>query len=171
MNYRYLHLEAQKEALKVIEETDKEFEALFGRSYGGLIDAYRMDDAESTIVTMGSMTGAAKEAVDLARKNGIKIGLIKIRALRPFPKDRIIKALANVKSFGVIDRNVSFGWNTGVVYQEIKAALYESGRIVPSVPFIGGLGGEDLTVDMMYGAIQLIAEISENHETVWLTRE
>lgn len=171
MNYRYLHLEAQKEALKVIEETDKEFEALFGRSYGGLIDAYRMDDAESTIVTMGSMTGAAKEAVDLARKNGIKIGLIKIRALRPFPKDRIIKALANVKSFGVIDRNVSFGWNTGVVYQEIKAALYESGRIVPSVPFIGGLGGEDLTVDMMYGAIQLITEISENHETVWLTRE
>jgi pyruvate ferredoxin oxidoreductase alpha subunit/phenylglyoxylate dehydrogenase alpha subunit len=117
------------------------------------------------------MTGAAKEAVDIARKNGAKIGLIKIRVLRPFPKDRLIKALGKVNSFGVIDRNVSFGWNTGVVYQETKAALYESGRIIPSVPFIGGLGGEDLTVDMMVGAIGLIGQISKNHETVWLERE
>ncbi len=171
MNYRYLHLEAQQNALQVIEETDKEFESLFGRSYGGLIESYRMEDAEYAIITMGSMTGAAKEAVDFARQNGKSIGLVKLRVLRPFPKSKIIEALSKVKAFGVVDRNVSFGWNTGVIYQEIKSALYESGQFMPSIPFIGGLGGEDLTLDMMIEAIETICHASESKETIWLTRE
>ena len=169
MEYRYKHLLSQQKALKVIDDVDKEFEYLFGRSYGGLIEEYRMNDAETAILVMGSMTGAAKEAVDIKRKEGIKIGLIKIRALRPFPKERIIKSLDKVKAFGVVDRNVSFGWNTGVVYQEIKSALYESGKAVPSIPFIGGLGGEDLTVNMMMESVDRINSIKKNHSTVWLT--
>ncbi len=174
MEYRYKHLESQQNALEVIEEVDKEFASLFGRSYGGLIEEYRMEDAESVIVTMGSMTGAAKEAVDIKRNEGAKIGLIKIRALRPFPKERLCKAFSNAKSFGVIDRNVSFGWNTGVVYQEVKSALYEGKIQIPSVPFVGGLGGEDLTVDMMLKAIDEIldaANSDKNREAIWLVRE
>lgn len=171
MEYRYKHLASQQNALRVIEETDREYERLFGRSYGGVIEEYRMEDAEYAIVTMGSMTGAAKEAVDLKRNDGVKAGLVKIRSLRPFPKVRVNEALKNVKSFGVIDRNVSFGWNTGVVYQEVKASLYESGRTMPSVPFIGGLGGEDLTINMMAGAIDTVQGAKENMSTVWLTRE
>lgn len=171
MEYRYKHLQAQQNALRVIEETDRKFKELFGRSYGGLIEEYRMEDAEIAIITMGSMTGAAKEAVDLKRKDGTKIGLVKIRSLRPFPKERLIKAMGKVRAFGVVDRNVSFGWNTGVVYQEVKSALYESGRIIPSVPFIGGLGGEDITVKMMVNCIEKIESLNENHNTVWLVRE
>ncbi|MCK9217328.1 MAG: phenylglyoxylate dehydrogenase [Firmicutes bacterium] len=171
MEYRYKHLKSQQNALKVIDETDSEFEYLFGRSYGGLIEEYRMEDAEIAILVMGSLTGAAKEAVDIKRKKGVKIGLIKVRALRPFPKERIIKALGKIRAFGVVDRNVSFGWNTGVVYQEVKSALYESGKIVPSVPFVGGLGGEDITVKMMIESIDKINSIEKNHNTVWLTRE
>lgn len=171
MEYRYKHLQAQQNALRVIEETDKEFSELFGRSYGGLIEEYKMEDAEIAIITMGSMTGAAKEAVDLKRKDGVKVGLIKIRSLRPFPKERLIKALNKVRAFGVVDRNVSFGWNTGVVYQEVKSALYESDRIIPSVPFVGGLGGEDITIQMMSNCIEKIESLDENHNTIWLTRE
>lgn len=171
MEYRYKHLQSQQNALKVIDETDKQYKELFGRSYGGVIEEYKMEDAEISIITMGSMTGATKEAVDAKRKDGIKIGLIKIRALRPFPKEKVIQALSKVKAFGVVDRNASFGWNTGVVYQEIKSALYESSKAVPSIPFIGGLGGEDLTVKMMVDAIDKINSINENHDTVWLTRE
>lgn len=168
MEYRYKHLQAQQNALKVIEETDIQYKELFGRGYGGLIEEYRMEDAETAIVTMGSMTGAAKEAVDAKRRSGEKIGLVKIRALRPFPKERVIKALNKVRAFGVVDRNVSFGWNTGIVYQEIKSALYESGRIIPSVPFICGLGGEDVTVKMMVESIEKICSLTENNSTIWL---
>lgn len=174
MEYRYKHMQGQQNALNVIDQVDKEFGKIFGRYYGGLIEEYRMDDAEIAIITMGSMTGAAREAVDIKRREGIKIGLVKIRSLRPFPKERLIKALLNVKAFGVVDRNVSFGWNTGVVYQEVKSALYEGKNLIPSVPFVGGLGGEDLTVEMMIQAIHHILDAMEknqNKDTIWLIRE
>ena len=61
------------------------------------------------------MTGAAKESVDRAREQGVPVGLVKIRLVRPFPAERIAKALAGKKAYGVIDRNVSFGWNTGII--------------------------------------------------------
>ena len=174
MEYRYLHLDSQKNALAVIDEVDKSFKERFDRSYGGLIEEYRMDDAEYAVVVMGSMTGVSKDVVDSMRSEGKKIGLVKIRALRPFPKERVIEAMKNVKAFGVIDRNVSFGWNTGVVYQEIKSALYEGKKIIPSIPFIGGLGGEDITYKMVNHACELIMKTddeSSNSETVWLTRK
>lgn len=174
MEYRHKHLQAQQAALTVIEEVDKAFGEKFGRNYGGLIEEYRMQDAKLAIVTMGSMTGAAKEAVDKKREEGIKIGLIKVRSLRPFPKKRIIESMKNIDVFGVVDRNVSFGWNTGVVYQEIKSALYEGNINIPSVPFIGGLGGEDLTVKMMEKCIENIelAQIDGKYrDAIWLSRE
>jgi phenylglyoxylate dehydrogenase alpha subunit len=174
MEYRYKHLQAQQNALQVIDEVDELYGAAMGRRYGGVIEEYRMEDAELALITMGSMTGAAKEAVDLKRAEGVKVGIVRLRALRPFPKERLCKALANVKAFGVIDRNVSFGWNTGVTYQEVKSALYEGRLVVPSVPFIGGLGGEDLTIPMMLGAIDSIkatAKSGKNSECIWLTRE
>ncbi len=175
MEYRNKHLAAQQSALQVIENVDKEFEELFGRGYGGLIEEYRCEDAELAVVTMGSMTGAAKEAVDNKRRQGLKVGLVKIRALRPFPSARVLKALQSMEAFGVVDRNVSFGWNTGIVYQEVHSALYEYQGFIPSVPFIGGLGGEDITVSHFEDVIDEINETrnkgTTRKETIWLTRE
>ena len=155
--YRALHLEAMQNAKRVIAEADAEFEKAFGRSHGGLIDLYRADDADCLLVTLGSMTGAARVAVDRARERGVKVGLLKIRSLRPFPKDETAAALKGRKGLGVVDRNVSFGWNTGIVHQEILAVLGGMGVEIPSVPFVGGLGGEDLTVDLMEEAIEAVA--------------
>ena len=153
--YRSLHMEAMQNAKKVIRDTDAEFERLFGRGYGGLIDIYRAEDADYLLVTMGSMTGAGRVAVDRVREKGKKVGLLKVRSLRPFPQDEIVAAVKGRKGIGVVDRNVSFGWNTGIVYQEVMAAL--SGQVqVPSVPFVGGLGGEDLTVELMENAIEAV---------------
>lgn len=174
MQYRYLHLQAQQNALDVIDEVDKSYGDIFGRYYGGAIEEYKMDDAEIALITMGSMTGVAKDIIDKRRSEGMKVGLVKLRSLRPFPQKRICTALKNIKSFGVIDRNVSFGWNTGVIYQEIKSALYEDDIRVPSVPFIAGLGGEDITAEMVSRAIDEIFNIvgcSTCKETIWLTRE
>lgn len=174
MEYRCKHLKAQQAALKVIEDVDKEYGELFGRSYGGLVEEYRLDDAEYAIVTTGSASGAAKEAVDRKREAGIKVGLLRMRWIRPFPAERVRKALANVKSFGVVDKNVSFGWDSGIVYQEIKSALYDGDNQVPSVSFIAGLGGVDTSVEMMCDCIDQIVALEGSKgaaETGWLVSE
>lgn len=170
--YRMKHMMAQQNALELFEKLDKEYGEKFGRSYGGAIEEYRLEDAEYVIVTMGSMTGVAKECVDKAREAGKKIGLIKMRLVRPFPCDRIAAALAGKKGYGVVDRNVSFGWNTGIIYEEILASMNRAGQYVPSIPFIAGLGGEDITAEHIDLAIEKICngEGAEKHETVWLNR-
>ncbi|MCF8010315.1 MAG: phenylglyoxylate dehydrogenase [Clostridiales bacterium] len=171
MEYREKHLKAQQEALKLIEEVDSLYEGITGRSYGGLVENYKCDDADYVIVTMGSMTGACREAVDHKRNEGLKVGLLKIRALRPFPKQKVMEIISGKKAFGVVDRNVSFGWDTGIIYQEVKSALYDSKCYMPSVPFIGGLGGEDITIEHFEDAIVKIHEAYQNEnnpQTVWL---
>jgi pyruvate ferredoxin oxidoreductase alpha subunit/phenylglyoxylate dehydrogenase alpha subunit len=169
--YRELHMQAMDRAKTVIEDINDEFAVLFGRDYFGLLEPYRMEEADYVLITLGSLTGSARVAVDMAREKGIKAGLIKIRVLRPFPKEEVAKLLKNRKAVGVIDRNVSFGWHTGIVYQEVKAAI-SSMEAMPTVPFIGGLGGEDLTTELMCEALkQIIKAAKENkiqNEAYWL---
>lgn len=174
MEYRRKHLEAQQAALEVIEEADAEYQRITGRTYGGLVENYRCDDAEYILVTMGSMTGAAKQAIDAKRDSGLQVGLLKIRALRPFPQKRVIETLSGKKAYGVVDRNVSFGWNTGIVYQEVKSALFDGKKYIPSVPFVGGLGGEDLRVEHFEQAIDKIVQTHkeglDSSPTIWFER-
>jgi len=170
MEYRCKHLEAQQNALDVIDAVDASYGELFGRSYGGLVEEYRLEDAEYALITTGSMSGAAKEAIDIRRAAGVKVGLLRMRWLRPFPQKRVQEALTTVKTFGVVDRNVSFGWDSGIVYQEVKSALCDLGKTMPSISIIGGLGGEDISVRMMLESIDAIAAAKATPEkTVWMT--
>ena len=168
--YRRRHLEAHQAALTVIREVDEAFERRFHRSHGGAIELYGFEkDTESAIVTLGSMTGAAREAVDRMQAAGHAIGLIKIRVVRPFPREDLHRAAANLRSIGVLDRNVSFGWNTGILYQEVSSALF--GLPIVRLPFIAGLGGEDITIDMVESALDRILQTvggTEEREAVWL---
>lgn len=171
--YRRKQVLAMARAAEVIKEADVEFGRRFGRLWGGLVTAYHLDDAEFALVTLGSMTGAARVAVDEARERGVPVGLVKVRCVRPWPATELLRLLKGLRGFGVIDRNVSFGWGTGIIYQELRATLSALGRPVPSVPFIGGLGGEDLTVDLMRKAISTVVETSRPggsgpSPTVWL---
>ena len=93
---------------------------------------------------------------------------------RPFPSERVAKVLAGKRVYGVVDRNVSFGWNTGIIYEEICASMNRAGAYVPNIPFIAGLGGEDITAEHINYAIdKIIAQDgkAEKHDTVWLNRE
>lgn len=169
--YRELHMQAMDNAKRVIKEVNDEFAAKFGRNHFGLVEPYRMEDAEYVLITLGSLTGSARVAVDLAREQGVKAGLVKIRTLRPFPKEEVVELLKGRKVIGVIDRNVSFGWHTGIIYQEIRSAICDI-ETVPTVPFIGGLGGEDLTTELMSEAIEKIIEVGKSgqieNEAYWL---
>ncbi|PKL57595.1 MAG: hypothetical protein CVV34_06695 [Methanomicrobiales archaeon HGW-Methanomicrobiales-5] len=120
---------------------------------------------------MGSPSGTAKFAVDLAREKGIGVGLLKVRALRPFPVEKLVEASQGKKVIGIIDRNVCFGWGTGVVFMEAKAALGPLAREKRLLNYIGGLGGSDITVDHILGVIREMesaANGKEIQEVKWL---
>jgi pyruvate ferredoxin oxidoreductase alpha subunit/phenylglyoxylate dehydrogenase alpha subunit len=171
VRYRKGQVRGMQNALRVIREVHATWGERFGRYHAPLVEEYRLDDADTALVTIGSMTGAAKDAVDIARDNGEAVGLIKIKTFRPFPLQAMVAALAKVKRIGVVDRSVSFGWNCGPVYQDTLGALYHTGKSIPAISFIGGLAGADITVEHFARAIALTRELQwarDSNEPVWL---
>lgn len=148
--YRRLHEEVMEDAKKVIAEADRSYGETFGRSYGGMVERYRCDDADSLMVTMGSMTTAARRAVDRLRDKGEKIGLLKLRFMRPFPREEVIELAGQVDSIGVVDRVVCHGTGGGMAFMDVKSALYNTGIRVPVKNYVTGLGGEDIPIDDLY---------------------
>ncbi|MCR4393859.1 MAG: hypothetical protein NUV31_05745 [Dehalococcoidales bacterium] len=170
---RYKHMAAMERAKAKFDAIDKEYGDFFGRYYGGQIEEYRTDDADIILVTSGSATGTAKTVIDAARENGQKVGLVKIRMYRPFPRERLAKVLQGRKAIGVLDRSVGFGWNCGPMYQEIRALTPEIGKI-PLLSFIDGLANMDITkpnIERMIRDIQAAAEGKPYQETTWVSLE
>ena len=135
--------EAMTNALEIIPKVLAEFNKTFGRSHD-LIEEYKLSDADAAIVVLSSTAGTAKVVVDKLRKEGLKVGLLRPRFFRPFPKERIAKALSKVKVVAVLDRSDSFSAQGGPLFSEIKAALYESREKPVLVNHIFGLGGRDI---------------------------
>jgi 2-oxoisovalerate ferredoxin oxidoreductase alpha subunit len=136
-----MHL-AQEKAKDIIGEVGKEFGKAFGHEYG-LTESYRCDDAEFVLVTYGTIAGTTKDAVDRMRDEGIDVGALKIRYLRPFPSEEVRKVLGNASKVGVVDRAISWG-HEGPFFSEVKSAMY--GQTVPLYGFIAGLGGRDVSI-------------------------
>jgi pyruvate ferredoxin oxidoreductase alpha subunit len=136
--------EAMKNALAVIRKVNDEYAEVSGRSYGnGLVDAYRLEDAEVAAVCLGSTAGTMKTVVDELRQKGVKAGLLKLRTFRPLPVEEIRSALENVKAVAVMDRSLSFGGNGGAVFHEVRHVLYDASVPPYVVNYIYGLGGRD----------------------------
>jgi pyruvate ferredoxin oxidoreductase alpha subunit len=140
--------EAMDQARRVIVEVGEEFGRGFGRRYGGLIDAYRCEDAEAVLVTMGAISGTARDVVDALRVEGRPVGLLKVRAYRPFPRAELRAALDRARTVAVVDRNLSFGYE-GALASDLRAALYGLPRPPAVLNFIAGLGGSDVTPEQM----------------------
>jgi pyruvate ferredoxin oxidoreductase alpha subunit len=139
--FRYEIDNAAKRAKDVIQKAGKEFGTLFGRDYSALVEGYRLDDAETAIVAMGSICGTIKDSIDEMRAEGKKVGLLKLRVFRPFPSEEIAQALSNVKRVAVLDKNISLGAK-GAVAIEVRDALY--GSVIPIKGYVLGLGGRDV---------------------------
>ena len=141
--FRYNNQKALENARTVISNVSKTFGETFGRDYGGLIEEYRCDDAELIIMALGSVVGTVKDTIDDLRDEGTKAGVIKVRTLRPFPSEELRKALEGTQSVGIIDKNVSLGFD-GALFNEVKACLYNNGSMPNIYGFIAGLGGRDI---------------------------
>ncbi len=133
---------AMENAVEIAESVDKEYEEQFGRGYG-LFETYCLEDAEMVLVTAGTIGSTARVTVDQLREAGKKVGILRIRLFRPFPKEKLIERLRHVKKIAVIDRNISLG-QEGIFCEELKSALYSRLRDIPVFGFVLGLGGTNV---------------------------
>jgi len=135
--------EAMKNSLKTIPEVLGEFNKTFNKNHD-LLEEYKLNDAEIAIVVPSSTAGTTKVVVDQLRKEGVKTGLLRPIFFRPFPKERFVKALSNLKAVAILDRSDSFSAEGGPWFSEVKAALYESTKKPLIANYIFGLGGRDI---------------------------
>ena len=128
----------------IIESVDKAYGETFGRFYDGMIETVQTEDAEAVLITTGSVTGTARVVLETLRKEGKKVGLVKLRVLRPFPARELSEILSTVKAYGVVDRNISFGYE-GTVFTHVNSACSTLAGKPAAIDFIGGIGGRDIT--------------------------
>lgn len=135
---------AMVRAMKILEDVALEYSTHFGLPYhGGLVEKYKLEDAEAAIVALGGLASEAKDAVDKLRLRGLKVGLLRVRVFRPFPKEEMRRLAENLKFMIVLDRDISFGME-GILYTELKASLYDLQDRPSLTGFIVGLGGVDV---------------------------
>jgi pyruvate ferredoxin oxidoreductase alpha subunit len=144
MEHKMRQQAGMERAREVIEEVGAEFGQRFGRAYG-LVDAYDMDDAETAIIILGSEAGRAKGIVDELRDGGHKVGVLRLRSVRPFPDEQIVRQLLGLRAVAIMDRSYAPGAVGAPMFQEIRSALYDyRDSAPPLVNRIYGLGGREL---------------------------
>lgn len=163
MEIKRQQAQAMKDAMPVIRDVAEKFEDLTGRKYG-FFEEYRMDDAEVALVIIGSSAGTGKEAVDRLRAEGKKVGLIKLRVFRPFPRIPLAEAMCKVKAVAIMDKAESFSNSGGPLFNEARNSLYDLDNKPYAVNYIYGLGGRDITVEDFYDIYQDLFVIYDNDD-------
>jgi pyruvate-ferredoxin/flavodoxin oxidoreductase len=138
---------------------------LTGRSRG-LVEPYRLEDAEYALVGMGSLVETAMATADWLRdQRGLRVGVLGVTVFRPFPAREIVAALRGVRAAAVIERmdNPLAAGNPLAI--EIKAAFADAaagdgGAI--RIPIIhgasAGLGSRDVRPGDLVAAVGEIAK-------------
>ena len=167
--------EAMRRSRDVIIEAHDDLQRIFGR--GGddpFIEEYMTEDAEAVLVGMGTISLPLKVTVRRLREKGRKIGYVRVKWFRPFPQRELIESLSKFKAVGVVDRDYSLGSpsNAGVLYNDVRSAMYDADKRVPIIGFIAGLGGREVTVPIateMFDATQKVADTGEIDEPLrWM---
>jgi pyruvate ferredoxin oxidoreductase alpha subunit len=165
---------AMERSQSVIREAYRDFERIFHRSYGNpFFEEYMTDDADVVLVGMGTLSTPVKVAIREMRKQGKKVGFVRVRWFRPFAAEELAKSLGRFKAIGVIDRDFSLGspYLSGVLATEIRTALYPTAKRPPVIGFICGLGGREVTlpdVHKMSDNIYQAAEGKSQPLTQWI---
>lgn len=166
MEFRMKIQDAMMKAKEKIKKTAKEFKETFGRDYGnGLVQEYKMEDADVAILNYGDLALQMEEAVDHIREEGYKAGSIKLRHFRPFPSEDIVEIAKKVKILGVIDRATAFGSHTGgPVSGDVKTVLHGISGTAEVVSIINGLGGREVSLEQQIEQLKMLIEYKETGE-------
>jgi pyruvate ferredoxin oxidoreductase alpha subunit len=175
MEIRRQNYAAMERVSGVLKEAYADFERIFGRSYGNpFFEEYMTDDADVVLMGMGTLSTPVRVAIRQMRKQGKKVGFVRMRWFRPFAAVELAKSLGRFKAVGVIDRDYSFGspYMSGVLTTEVRTALYSApGPKPPVLGFIAGLGGREVTVPDVEKAADSVYKIAEGQPqplTQWI---
>jgi len=164
---RHIAQQEMDKAITVLGEVESDFWNIIGRNYGSL-ETYCLDDAEVVLIGLGATCETAKDEVDALRAKGVNVGLVRVRLFRPFPVKAIQEAVYGKKRVAVLDRAVSIGAG-GILCQEIKQALFQTSGMPEVFSFITGLGGMDVTPDIINRIFLQTVEASEPPvEGIWV---
>lgn len=151
---RFAIVQAMNRAKDVIEAVAGEYERLTGRRSGGLMQGYRLDDAETVLLATGSLMGLLKSVVDDLRAEGKKVGALKLVSYRPFPAQELAKKLAGARKVAVFEKAVSLG-GVGILAADLRSALHGRPGMPEVSSFIVGLGGKDITPETIRKAVEM----------------
>ncbi len=158
-------LDAYGPAKEAIIEVGKEFGKTFGREYG-LFEEFMLEDAEYAVIALGSAAGTAKDAVEALRADGMKAGLLKLRAYRPFPAVEIAAALKGKKAVAIFDRAASYGADSFPLFSEVTSGLYTAGQLIPAVNILYGLGGREIIPDQIISVFRTLPSVAATGQPV-----
>jgi pyruvate/2-oxoacid:ferredoxin oxidoreductase alpha subunit len=168
--YKQMAQGSMEEVKEIAVKVDQRFKKAFGRGYG-IIESVMIEDAEMVIVTAGSITSTARLAIKDLRQQGKKVGLLKLRLFRPFPREAVQQALRGKKRIAVIDRNVSLG-NGGIFGQELRAALVHSPDRPLIYSYLAGIGGTDVDPEVVQRiAFDAMGRREPKDESIWITED
>ncbi len=166
-----VHHEAILKIEEVLKETMDSFEKTFGRRYGnGMIEEYMMEDAEVAILAMGTIAGTCKAAVDRMRKEGKKVGLIKLRSYIPFPVKDFREWAKKLDGIAVVDRSICPG-KGGPVFAKLRDSLFDQEEKPKTLQFHAGLGGKEVRVhdfEMIGDKILKAAKGGKVEQVTWV---
>jgi pyruvate ferredoxin oxidoreductase alpha subunit len=162
--FKYLQHKAMIMSAGVIKDIEERFERIFKRKYTGLLETFKTEDAEFILITLGSVAGTVKPVIEQLRAQGVKAGLVRLRYIRPFPAKELSSICKNVKTLGVLEKDISFGYE-GTVFTNVKSALFDAGLVKPSHNFIAGLGGRDIPSEDILKMFNILTSAENSGET------
>ncbi len=151
---------------ELMREAGRLWGELTGRPYD-LVERHRLDGAQVVLVTMGSMAGTVRHAVDEMRAQGMPVGMLKVRLFRPLPAAMLRAALAGVPCALVLDRNYSPGTG-GVLHQELKSALFGMAGAPRVHGLLTGVGGVNVSPGRIRALVEEFGERDAQPESVWV---
>lgn len=167
MEHKVMQADAMAAARERLMTVFDDFYRLSGRKYG-MLEEYRMEDAEVAVVLIGSSAGTAKAAVDVLRGRGVKAGVVKVRVFRPFPAEELAEALSGVRAAAVLDKSEGFSACGGPLFAETRSAMYDVKERPELVDIVYGLGGRDFRLEdslKVFDRLQSIAATGDRGKT------
>jgi pyruvate/2-oxoacid:ferredoxin oxidoreductase alpha subunit len=171
MEMRWKLQNALDRAPEVIREVNRQYAEAFGRDHGGMLWTYRTEDADVILSSMGSLAAEATVAADALRDEGIRAGVVGIRAYRPFPVKEAVEAFRKARAIILFEKSISYGYEGGLC-SDLKAAFYGSAIQAPIHDYVAGLGGRDVKarelVEAVKSSLARIQAGERDLKTTWL---
>jgi pyruvate ferredoxin oxidoreductase alpha subunit/oxalate oxidoreductase subunit alpha len=154
---------AMEGAMPVIEEIHDQFARIFGRRYDPWVEEFMTDDADVVFFLQGGHAVTARYAIRHMRERGAKVGMVRLRTIRPYPTEQVAASLSKFKVVGVIETNMGLGSvsSGGSLYAEVCAALYESAKRPLVLSFMAGMGGEAIVLKEFYWMTNKMLEVQK----------